>query len=744
MTAFAPPVMPGAPKPLPGQTDTIARFDLSAPLHPAQGMDPSSLTPEQWAHVAGADGKMRDLLDVATVIGSAYAVFVWLNGGSFMLHGVRAVTTPSKEHLTNVVTGLGQKYRTAFTDMVLPALRYTITAGTTGDLSYEDKVVVAQTMSHQIFDYVNDSSAKALVDAYNNQLAQKWSPEVAWARVAPAYGLEPRSMNQYLKLLAQGEGREILPTVAKDFAARAIQARAERIGATEAYRAHEMGKTIVWLSEYRKGALPKDVQRKWRTAADEKVCSICGPMDLIQVPMTEQFELPDGNKVWAPGVHPNCRCSVELSYPEFDSHTIKKRTSTYDPDEPRNADGEWTRVGTLEREAEQEPASAPAPTVAPTLSLGAAPTAAPTLAPAPVAETLAMPTVAPTLALPAATTLSAPAPTLTAAAPTLSLAPAETLAPWLAPTLALAPVKADEDEDTGTPEYDRRDWFVLANDYTESDPDDDNEYPWGVEDGYEDENGDWVKRSMPALEDRYELGDEVDFDGLKSENGSLASPLYDNLDPVNQAGTRYADNDSEAVTNWALDNRDGYLRAAHAFYKRVTDPSKVGELARSLTHSQLAEIYRSGGDRRTPRILDDPLTLQRDATMRLTHPDAYPGFTYSWVHWFEQNRPSSELEEYRDLMDAADIRPHNVQVFRISHDRNIGEYRPDPSDSTRDKVRVSGKYQIAGREVIPLKHPDFSSAGVMGLYPDIDSVEFLYLDPLEPSQQNNLPNRFSD
>lgn len=731
MTAFAPPVMPGAPKPLPGQTDTIARFDLSAPLHPAQGMDPSSLTPEQWAHVSGADGKMRDLIDVATVIGSAYAVFVWLNGGSFMLHGVRAVTTPSKEHLTNVVTGLGQKYRTAFTDMVLPALRYTITAGTTGDLSYEDKVVVAQTMSHQIFDYVNDTSAKALVDAYNNQLAQKWSPEVAWARVAPAYGLEPRSMNQYLKLLSQGEGREILPTVAKDFAARAIQARAERIGATEAYRAHEMGKTIVWLSEYRKGALPKDIQRKWRTAADEKVCSICGPMDLIQVPMTEQFELPDGNKVWAPGVHPNCRCSVELSYPEFDSHTIKKRTSTYDPNEPRNDDGEWTRVGTLERATEPEQAPEPAaPTLAPTLVASTAPTAAsttasasPTLAPGPVS------TAAPTLtAAPVAQSLTAATPTLSTAAPTLTVAPTltaqttPTAAPALAPTLVAkpTPLRTESDADDA-PMYDPRHWYVLANDYAQADPTTLVNDPWGESD-YDMDRGTF--RSSPAFEDYYKVGEYVDFDNLNHE--MLASPVDTDYSVAEDAANKYEDNSNDDWEVWLRNDHSAYIDALEHFHNFFIEPTQMVKTVHSLRDAEIRDIYHWAGDNRSPRQYD-MVDLRADLINRLQFQNAQnQPYQDAYLHVLEKNHPDDELKTFREMQDQQGLTPHTVQVLTFvpgAFTGNLSNVNFD--NSSLDRMKIRGRYQIVAHRIAPLRSDTTSQA----YHPEIENIEYLYLAP---------------
>lgn len=51
----------------------------------------------------------------------------------------------------------------------------------------------------------------------------------------------------------------------------------------------------------------------WITAKDELVCKVCGPMHRKKVKAVEPFVLPTGEKVWGPGVHPNCRCRMRLA-----------------------------------------------------------------------------------------------------------------------------------------------------------------------------------------------------------------------------------------------------------------------------------------------------------------------------------------------------------------------------------------------------------------------------------------------
>lgn len=74
--------------------------------------------------------------------------------------------------------------------------------------------------------------------------------------------------------------------------------RAEMIAVTEVTRAYAEGNTAAWQAT---GII---TQRQWQTAADERVCPICGPLQGVVVGMDEPFpgDLP------GPPAHPRCRC----------------------------------------------------------------------------------------------------------------------------------------------------------------------------------------------------------------------------------------------------------------------------------------------------------------------------------------------------------------------------------------------------------------------------------------------------
>jgi len=74
--------------------------------------------------------------------------------------------------------------------------------------------------------------------------------------------------------------------------------RAERIAVTESTR-------IYYESTYQAAnANPYVVALRWYTAADERVCPICGPNHTVIVPKNQRV-WPNGATIPA---HPNCRC----------------------------------------------------------------------------------------------------------------------------------------------------------------------------------------------------------------------------------------------------------------------------------------------------------------------------------------------------------------------------------------------------------------------------------------------------
>jgi len=96
------------------------------------------------------------------------------------------------------------------------------------------------------------------------------------------------------------EAGESLPEMFKRLEPIYGKPRAELIGTTEVTRAFAEGNQVAWKQS-------KVIQKKeWRTAADERVCPICGPLHEEQVPIDEPFS----NGEMVPPAHPRCRCWI--------------------------------------------------------------------------------------------------------------------------------------------------------------------------------------------------------------------------------------------------------------------------------------------------------------------------------------------------------------------------------------------------------------------------------------------------
>lgn len=76
--------------------------------------------------------------------------------------------------------------------------------------------------------------------------------------------------------------------------------RAELIASTEVTRAYAEANELA----YRESGIASG--REWRTAEDERVCPVCGPLEGEQRPFGQSF----GDGVNNPPAHPRCRCWI--------------------------------------------------------------------------------------------------------------------------------------------------------------------------------------------------------------------------------------------------------------------------------------------------------------------------------------------------------------------------------------------------------------------------------------------------
>jgi 8-oxo-dGTP pyrophosphatase MutT (NUDIX family) len=210
---------------------------------------------------------------------------------------------------------LWQRHAPVWLRLTVPAVRHVIDLGRIGGLSEEELQALATSYASRLGDYVSDTSADALLEGFDRQLAANWNERVAWQRATVGYGLDKREMRSYVDGLMHGskDGNvDIVSTAARALVDKAMLRRADRVGRSESWTAGQMGQRMAWMWLVHDGRLDAVAEVEWLTREDELECSVCGTLDRVRVGVSEPFRLPNGEEIWSPQAHPGCRCRIRL------------------------------------------------------------------------------------------------------------------------------------------------------------------------------------------------------------------------------------------------------------------------------------------------------------------------------------------------------------------------------------------------------------------------------------------------
>lgn len=275
------------------------------------------------------------IVEIGVGLAAAYLAYRWWVKGRLAEH--RPGTPEESRSAANLAL---RGAREVWDRLARPAVLSAYTAAGGNAIAYPVVERMAQAYVNELGDYVDATSVDALVEGFTAQISNGWGDGIAWMRASEGYGLDGRQMRSYLSgLMAQDKtkytGEPIPPGAIKKIDTAVLQ-RADRIGMNESRKAVQMGKNMVWLAMAAQGDLPPGTMKKWVTAEDERVCVVCGPLDQVTIPLHQQFESA-GQKFYAPVVHPNCRCNLEIVYPPLD---VVKKDVAGDP-YTRNRNGEF-------------------------------------------------------------------------------------------------------------------------------------------------------------------------------------------------------------------------------------------------------------------------------------------------------------------------------------------------------------------------------------------------------------------
>lgn len=138
-----------------------------------------------------------------------------------------------------------------------------------------------------------------------NERAEEWAREHAGELIK---GIS-RTTRDRIRVAVSTHG----PKATKEIAAAIGDAdRAKVITRTETIRASAEGQLGAWLDAQEKGLLPKTARREW-IMTPEEACPICRELDGKRVKLDDPFILPNGDLVFTPPAHPNCRCAEGIA-----------------------------------------------------------------------------------------------------------------------------------------------------------------------------------------------------------------------------------------------------------------------------------------------------------------------------------------------------------------------------------------------------------------------------------------------
>jgi hypothetical protein len=200
---------------------------------------------------------------------------------------------------------------------------------------------LAEEHARRVGGYFHETSTDALIQGFNTHVNRRVPQKAALERVLDAYGLTPRQMSgmtsaKFFDDKVESSLPRALKNRVQSYIGKSIRERLKVFTRQEAHNLNEQAQQVAWLWLVEQGHLPQSAQKMWLTAKDERVCGVCGPLHQMKVSVKDQFILDDGQRLYVPGAHVNCRCEVRLVVNPFES--VGKR---FDPHQPRNKDGRW-------------------------------------------------------------------------------------------------------------------------------------------------------------------------------------------------------------------------------------------------------------------------------------------------------------------------------------------------------------------------------------------------------------------
>lgn len=179
----------------------------------------------------------------------------------------------------------------------------------------------ARTYAGQLVNGLTEETRKAMAHAIAEFIRLQIPPAEGARMLRQMLGLTPQYsravVNFQQGLRVRGYDAAYIQGKADEYATRLLNHRARVVARTETLRALQEGQRQSFTQAVEQGVLIRDrTRRQWVTAADERVCPVCAPMDGQLTTLEEPWSTAVGPVQTPTDTHPQCRCAVVLVFPD--------------------------------------------------------------------------------------------------------------------------------------------------------------------------------------------------------------------------------------------------------------------------------------------------------------------------------------------------------------------------------------------------------------------------------------------
>lgn len=202
-----------------------------------------------------------------------------------------------------------QAFSGTYLEQSLPALQMIYAEG-------PDPTGMAFEHASRLAEYLAVSSTNVAHAAYLAGLNDGVPSDMSFLRALSGFGLNGPQMRRWLPTARgeNGKSSAVVTDRGRRMLALLLPQRANKVAEQETFVARAHARLSRWMWWKASGKVPADAEQQWLTSADERVCPVCAPLHKQVVPVGTPWKVAD-KEIWGPGVHPNCRCRVQLIVP---------------------------------------------------------------------------------------------------------------------------------------------------------------------------------------------------------------------------------------------------------------------------------------------------------------------------------------------------------------------------------------------------------------------------------------------